>query len=213
VDLENQVLGVDRQGDVPGALIPYIYFEYLRTRQAARMLPVFHHNATDILTLACLAGIVPCAFRDPCGMPLKEGAQMVGIARWLRQTGDHRQALLLLQRAVDAGLRDELLFRTLWDIALLEAKLGATKAAIAVWTDLSAARNPFRVRALEELAKHYEHAEKNPTLALEMTREALLHEDSPALRRREQRLMDRLKRLSARAATAKRKNRRATVKP
>ena len=30
VDLENQVLGFERQGDMPGALIPYIYFEYLR---------------------------------------------------------------------------------------------------------------------------------------------------------------------------------------
>ena len=59
VDLENQVLGFERQGDVPGALIPYLYFEYLRTGRAARLLPVFHHNATDILTLACLTGIVP----------------------------------------------------------------------------------------------------------------------------------------------------------
>ena len=45
VDLENQVLGVEREGDIPGALIPYVYFEYLRTRQAARLLPVFEHNA------------------------------------------------------------------------------------------------------------------------------------------------------------------------
>ena len=59
VDLENQILGVERQGDLPGALIPYVYFEYLRTRQAARLLPVFQHNAIDILTLACLTGIVP----------------------------------------------------------------------------------------------------------------------------------------------------------
>ncbi len=213
VDLENQVLGVERQGDIPGALIPYIYFEYLRTRHAARLLPVFHHNATDILSLACLAGIVPCAFRDPCGTPLKEGAQMVGIARWLRQTGDFPQALLLMRRAVDAGLRDELLFRTLWDVGLLEAKLGSVDAAIAIWTDLASARNPFRVRALEELAKHYEHAEKNPGLALEMTREALIHEDSRALRRREDRLMERLKRLSARAAAGKKKKRRQSAKP
>ncbi len=65
VDLENQILGVERIGDMAGALIPYVYFEYLRTRDAARMFPIFHHNALDILTLACLAGIVPYAFRDP----------------------------------------------------------------------------------------------------------------------------------------------------
>jgi hypothetical protein len=43
--------------------------------------------------------------------------------------------------------------------------------------------------ALEELAKHYEHREKNHTLALEMTRAALEHEETPALRRREERLV------------------------
>src|SRR5580700_2891031 len=29
VDLENQILGVERQGDLPGEMIPYYYFEYL----------------------------------------------------------------------------------------------------------------------------------------------------------------------------------------
>ena len=41
VDLENQMLGVEREGDMPGALIPYVYFEYLRTREAARLFPCF----------------------------------------------------------------------------------------------------------------------------------------------------------------------------
>jgi uncharacterized protein len=190
VDLETQVLGVERQGDVPGALIPYVYFEYLRTRHAARMLPVFHHNATDILTLACLTAIVPYAFKDAGSAPLKHGAEMAGIARWLRAAGELDQALGLFRRAVDAGLNDELLFKTLWDIGMLERKLACP---LATWTDLAAAKNPFRVRALEELAKHYEHREKNYTQALDLTRQALGHEDSQALRKREQRLTRRLK--------------------
>src|SRR4030095_2100077 len=71
VDLENQVLGGERQGGLAGGLSPYVYFEYLRTQLAARLLPVFHHNATDILTLACLTGIVPFAFKDPNSMPTR----------------------------------------------------------------------------------------------------------------------------------------------
>ena len=45
---------------------------------------------------------------------------------------------------------------------------------------------------MEELAKHYEHREKNHAMALEMTRSALALDDSPALRKREQRLLRRL---------------------
>src|SRR5262249_9875480 len=36
VDLEYEILGVEREGDLPGELIPYYYFEYLRTQQAFR---------------------------------------------------------------------------------------------------------------------------------------------------------------------------------
>jgi len=190
VDLENQVLGFERHGDLPGALIPYVYFEYLRTRHAARLLPVFQHNATDILTLACLCGIVPYAFKDPSKAPLKHGAEMAGIARWLRQAGELDQALELFRRAVDAGLSDDLLFRTLWDIGMVERKLG--RAPLATWTDLAGCRNPFRVKALEELAKHFEHREKDYARAMEITREALQHEDTLVLRKREERLSRRL---------------------
>jgi uncharacterized protein YprB with RNaseH-like and TPR domain len=190
VDLENQILGVERHGDMPGALIPYVYFEYLRTRQAARMLPVFHHNSIDILTLACLTGIVPYAFKNPADAPLRHGAEMAGLARWLRQAGETEQAVKLFRRAIEAGLPDDLLFRTMWDIGILERKLGGD--AIAIWTDLASARNPFRVKALEELSKHYEHREKDYQRALELTCEALGHEDSVDLRKREQRLRKKL---------------------
>jgi hypothetical protein len=65
---------------------------------------------------------------------------------------------------------------------------------------LAAARNPYRAQALAELAKHYEHRERNHAMALEMTRAALAIEDSPALRRREQRLRTRLARQGAKLA-------------
>jgi uncharacterized protein YprB with RNaseH-like and TPR domain len=198
VELEQQILGHERQGDVPGALIPYIYFEYVRTGEMARLLPVFHHNATDILSLACLTGIVPYAFKDPASAPLSHGTELAGIARWLREAGEMEQALALFRRAIDAGLPDDLLFRTLWDVAALERKLGRDAAALDVWNDLALSRNPFQVRALEELAKHHEHRAKNHALALDLTRRALALAASPALRNREARLLHRTERISGR---------------
>jgi uncharacterized protein len=188
VDLENQILGVERQGDLPGELIPYVYFEYLRTGEAFKLVPILHHNAMDILTLACLSGVVPWAFRSPDGARLTHGAEMVGLARWFRKAEQFDRSLELFRRAVGAGLRDELMFRTLWDIAALEKKMGRDDAALPVFTELAESRNPFRVAALEELAKHYEHREKNYAMALEMTRTALDFADTPELRKRETRL-------------------------
>jgi len=180
VDLENQILGFEREGDIPGAMIPYVYFEYLRTKWIERLVPVFHHNALDILTLACLTGIVPHAFKDAT---TSNGAELTGIARWLTKSGDSERALPLFRRAVQSGLPDDLLFRTLWDIARLDLA-----SAPEIWSDLAGSRNPYRVKALSELAKHAEHAEKNYGKALELTRSALSFEPSIELEKREQRL-------------------------
>jgi uncharacterized protein YprB with RNaseH-like and TPR domain len=194
VELEQQILGFEREGDLPGELIPYVYFEYLRTRQVFRLAPVFHHNATDILTLACLTGIVPLAFRSPEAAPLYHGADWVGLARWLLKAERRQEALAVLRRAVAGGLSDELLFRTLWEIALLEKRLGRREAAVAAFQDLAATRNPYCVPALEELAKHYEHRERDYAAALNVTRAALEIQPSEALRRRAARLERRLSR-------------------
>ena len=192
VDLENQILGVERQGDLPGELIPYVYFEYLRTQEIGRLLPIFHHNQVDILTLACLTAIVPLAFHPPDRAQFSHGAEMVGLARWWRQAEQHDHALALFRQAVDRGLPDELMFRTLWDIACLEKKRGHDVAALPAFTELAASPNPFRGAAFQELAKYYEHRERNYAMALEMTLNALDLEDSEGLRRRAARLEKRL---------------------
>lgn len=192
VDLENQILGVERAGDLPGEMIPYCYLEFLRTRQAFELIPIFHHNALDILSLACLTAIVPLAFRSPDGAGLRHGADLIGLARWLLETGRQDESLALFRRAVDIGLPDHLLFRTQWDIAALERRLGRADISLAALKELATARNPYRVRALAELAKHYEHHERSYSTALEMTRAALALEDSPELRRREERLQARI---------------------
>jgi hypothetical protein len=191
VDLENQVLGVERQGDLPGELIPYYYFEYLRMRQAFRLVPIFHHNATDIVSLACLTAIVPVAFGD--GTTLRHGADMIGVARWLAAAGRDEEALALYRRAVDAGLPDAVLFRSLAEIGAIEKRMGRDAAALEVFTDLAASPNPYRGHAFTELAKHFEHRERDYARALEMTRQAQAIEDSAELAHREERLERRLR--------------------
>ena len=191
IELEQQVLGYEREGDVPGALIPMLYFDYVHSGYGPPLRPVFEHNALDILSLACLTAIVPHAFRDPANAPFRHGSEMTGIARWLQAAGEMEQARTLFRRAIDAGLNDELLFRTLWDTATLERKLGCMEAALIVWNDLSRGRNPYRIRALEELAKHHEHRLKDHAGALAFTRRALTLEDNENLRKREQRLAKR----------------------
>lgn len=203
MQLEQQILGVYRDGDLAGEMIPYVYFEYLRSGEAQKLVPIFHHNAIDILTLACLSAIVPVAFRSIDSESLarvgvRRGEDLAGIARWLLAADEHERALELFKRAVDAGLPDKLLFPALWDIAVLEKKLQRPHAALQVFTELAGCTNKYRVWALEELAKYYEHEERNYGVALEFTNQALAYETSCALAHRKTRLERRLAKPQAR---------------
>jgi tetratricopeptide (TPR) repeat protein len=179
-------------------MIPYVYFDFLRSQKAFQVVPIFHHNALDILSLACLTAIVPFAFRSPANAAFGHGADHIGLARWLLQAERQEEALCLFRRALEMGLPDELLFRTMWDIALLERRMGKQDASLAMVTELTVSRNPYRAKAFAELAKHYEHREKNYAMALEMARSALAIEDTPEIRRREERLKLRVDRPRAR---------------
>lgn len=185
-ELESKILGVTRTGDVGGAFIPNLYFEYLRTKNAAPLSPVLSHNQIDVLSLACLTAVVPCAFREPS--QLKRGAEMVGLARWLRGQGREEESLALMREAVRKPMDEALLYETLWHIAELERRLGRHDAAVAMYAELSTVQNERRAQAYERLAVHYEHREKNYLMALEMTRAARALEDSEVLAKREERL-------------------------
>ena len=191
--LETQILGIEREGDIPGSLIPYIYFEWVRTGRAAQLLPVFHHNVMDIVSLACLTAIVPEAHRAPERLSLRHGSDYLGLARWMQQAGRLTEALALFQRAFSLGLPDALLFRTMLDIGLLHKKQANEPAALSMFTEISESPNPCRLRAYEELAKYYEHRERNYAMALEMATSARKEEDTEETRHREDRLRMRLR--------------------
>ena len=124
VDLENQVLGFERNGDVPGALIPVSVLRvsaHRPSRADAGGVSSQRHRYPDA---GLPDGDRAAGLQGSANLPFRHGAEIAGIARWLRQAGDLEQARALFRRAIDAGMPDELMFRTLWDMAALERKLG-----------------------------------------------------------------------------------------
>jgi uncharacterized protein len=52
--LERCFLGIDREDDVPSALVPEFYESYMRTGNPGPLVPIVEHNRRDLLTLASL---------------------------------------------------------------------------------------------------------------------------------------------------------------
>lgn len=191
-ELEKRILGHERVGDVGGGFIPNLYFDYLRNGDAAPLEPVLFHNAIDILSLACLTAIIPQAIRQP--EKLKHGEELAGLARWFRNEDRLEEAASLMQLALKKPMCDELVWETLWQLADIERRLGRYDAALAGWSEISTAANPYQAQALERLAMHYERREKNAALALEFTLAALALARTPELEKRAARLAARLSR-------------------
>ena len=52
--LERYFLGIQREDDVPSALVPEFYESYMRTGNPGPLVPIVEHNRRDLLTLASL---------------------------------------------------------------------------------------------------------------------------------------------------------------
>ena len=190
VELEQRVLGYTRVGDVPGEMIPQLYYDFVKRPRPSLLAPVFEHNRLDIVSLACLTAIVPRAFHEPHEIELSSGQELIGLGRWLLAAERFDDGLALMRRGIDYAIPDDLMFKTLWEIAVTEKKLGRGPGGFA---NLAQSENPYRAMALEELAIHYEHREKNLAMALEFTEAARQAKSvSPTIARRRERLSRKL---------------------
>jgi uncharacterized protein YprB with RNaseH-like and TPR domain len=53
-DLERKILGIHRQGDIPGSEAPIRWNTYARTGVISGLLPLFTHNSQDVISLVAL---------------------------------------------------------------------------------------------------------------------------------------------------------------
>lgn len=88
--LEEAVLGMHRQDDLPGAQIPQRYFDYVRTKEFALLEDVLRHNFDDVKSLARLAGCLCAAFREPERLAHPE--DVFGVGRTLLRGGRTQEA-------------------------------------------------------------------------------------------------------------------------
>lgn len=52
--LESEVLGICREDDIPGQMVPEFYDSYLRTGNCGPLVPIIKHNKQDVVSLALL---------------------------------------------------------------------------------------------------------------------------------------------------------------
>jgi len=169
--VERHVLRFSREDDLPGALIPSVYFDYLRMRQPGELPRVFEHNRHDILSLVALTGWVAAAVaRAPVADLHPE--ELAGLGR-LWEAMDLDRGLACYRMALEHGLASPGRERLLLRLAGHEKRLARWDEARALWEAATRSERGFDPRPWEEMAKLYEHRRQDLAAARAVVEDAL----------------------------------------
>ncbi|MDQ3547272.1 MAG: ribonuclease H-like domain-containing protein [Chloroflexota bacterium] len=190
--IERMVLGVVRELDAPGWMIPQLYFDYLRSRRIDLLEPVFEHNRFDIVTLARLTALVQM-YEAGIRTPSNDIDRLAVALHRLRRHGDDEAIDLVRQNWRMPTVPTDLRLRALRELSVTLKRQRRHAEAAEEW--MLAQRDPsrpVRMYATEELAKHLEHRERDHARALEIVRRgadgAALARDAVAIAAFERRL-------------------------
>jgi uncharacterized protein len=172
--LEAELLGFEREGDITGSEIPQRYFDWLRRRDGRLMADVFKHNHLDILSLAALAAhLSEVLDTDEENIQCHAGDRLAAAMLFLSR-GCPCEAVRLLEKLVGCACQTTAR-EAERELSLHYKRLGQWPAAVAIWEKL-VARDGNNLFALIELAKWFEHQQRDCTRALALVERAWAHE-------------------------------------
>ncbi|WP_017942532.1 MULTISPECIES: ribonuclease H-like domain-containing protein [unclassified Thioalkalivibrio] len=153
--VEERLLGLDRQDDLPGSEAPWAWKAYLASGRSEELERVVRHNTDDILSLALLGPALASVLVQPAAY----GASVEGAARVQERLQGADTARRLLESHQDrlspAG--------RLW-LAREWRREGRYDQAVPVWEALG---EQGVQEALEALAKYHEHQRRDWKRALQ----------------------------------------------
>jgi len=171
-NLESQLFGIEREDDIPGHLIPQVYFRYIRTRNPQGIGNILSHNRDDIETLARLALRMGEIFSGLANQDLAP-VDLFSAGRYANALGERELATRWNEAALLRGLPEA------HEVQAKKAKAARLKEqkkyseAAELWRDLSECSEAFLEDVQEELAIYYEHRKGDLEEALSLSERAL----------------------------------------
>jgi len=209
--LENHILDYQRVGDIPGEVIPQMYYEFIRKREAFLLADVLEHNFHDIVNLALLSFKISAIAQSPLEH-LRFAQDHYSLAHYYFQNNHFEEAIPLLRCILENGEANrELELSAFFLLALIFKRLKKTdESKKYLWALLD--RQYHHPKVIEELAKFYEHEDKDYATAIQIVEKGLKYLQTiqqlggnpelikylPALSHRQQRLIRKSLTLKAR---------------
>ena len=171
--LEAHILGLHRTSEeVPGYEIPYLYFDYLRTRDARPLVGVFYHNAMDVVAMAALLTHMNEMITNPYEGPVEHGLDFIALGKLFEDLGQWDEAARLFERGLQYDITESDFDLAVKRLSILQKRRGDFEEAVRLWERAAAEGHIY---AHIEIAKYYEHKRRDVKSAIQWTRSALEH--------------------------------------
>ena len=162
--IENEILNFHRsESEVPGWLVPQIYYDYLQNGDSNLLTGVFYHNKMDILSLSALFQFIVSLVSNEKNILDNEGLDIFSLACLLIPYLDNNKLINYFEKCIEKGLPDEKQIQIFNKIGSFYKINHLWEKAIAIWENNAKFGDCL---SCVELAKYYEHRKKNYIKAL-----------------------------------------------
>lgn len=175
-NIEEKVLLQKREHDLPGSDVPQRYFDFLKTGDIRLLEDIVSHNRQDIISLSTLLVCLCRAYQAPAEQTSM--LDVFSLGKSLERLGEREEAAQCYKKAAQPKPLTD--FSRLKEakyapaakekLSMLLKREGKTDEAERLWLELAQKKS---VLACTELAKLYEHRDKDFEKALLYTRRAL----------------------------------------
>lgn len=169
--LESCALDIHRQDDVPGEVIPDLYFDYLRSGDGSRIHRVFYHNRMDVLSLVTLAARIHELIDAPKTASRSEWIEAYSLGKLFSGQKRTGEAIECFQDALRV-CKESGEWEILKSLSLALKREERMEQAVSIWMEMISFDGNRELFPYKELAKFYEHQRKDFAEALRWVREA-----------------------------------------
>jgi len=175
--IESEILELPRtEEDIPGWMVPTIYFDYIKSGDARPITNVLYHNAMDIISLASLLNHISEMLDDPHGGMIEDGIDLISMGKIFEDMGEFDAAAECFERGLNYELPDNIQKLAFQRWSIMEKRRDNLEKSISLW---QIAAEFKEIYAHEELAKVYEHKRRDLEQAILWTGLAMEIINSP----------------------------------
>jgi hypothetical protein len=171
VTLEAEVLGVEREGDIPGWEIPQRYFDWLRKRDGRLLTAIIEHNRLDVISMASLTAHLTEILGGAEMVQIVDDTDYMAAARLLLKRREKIAAAKVLTIvSTHEASQSPLIVKK--ELSLLYKRTGKLEDAVRIWEEILETM-PADFFAIVELAKCLEHRLRDIERAKQIVKSAL----------------------------------------